>query len=239
MRLVKLGAIGSTNDFLKQMAASGSVENFTAVTAESQSDGRGQMGAKWHSESGKNLIMSVYAVNVIDRVTDIFSVNVTAANAILAVLDALKVPMLTVKWPNDIMSGSKKIGGILIENILKTDGRIESIIGIGLNVNQQNFEGLPKASSIVNVSGVNLEVDELAKAIQTEISLRLTKSDFDREWQSYHKNLFKIATPAAFEIDAVKIMGKIIEVSRDGLLHLELEDGNRRAFAIRQISMLY
>src|SRR5690606_23453831 len=130
--LIKLDAIDSTNDFLKALSSQNELDNFTVVTAENQTKGRGQMGAKWESESGKNLIMSVLVKDFVCDNEQIFNVNIIVSLAVIETLKSLHIPGLSVKWPNDIMSYNKKIGGILIENTIKSDGRIVSVVGLGL-----------------------------------------------------------------------------------------------------------
>ena len=121
MRLVKLDAIDSTNDFLKDLVRQQNVENFTVVTAENQTKGKGQMGAVWNSEIGKNLIMSVLIKDFLFNSKDVFNLNIAVSLAVIKSLERLEIPNLSIKWPNDIMSGDKKIGGILIENSFKSN----------------------------------------------------------------------------------------------------------------------
>jgi BirA family biotin operon repressor/biotin-[acetyl-CoA-carboxylase] ligase len=139
MKLIKLDAIDSTNDFLKRLSCEQALENYTVVTAEKQTRGKGQMGAKWDSETGKNLMFSVLINNRLATISEIFDLNVAVALAVLTTLEINNIPNLSIKWPNDIMSDNKKVAGILIENSIKNNGEISSIIGVGLNVNQLNF----------------------------------------------------------------------------------------------------
>ena len=150
MIVIKLDAIKSTNEYLKALAKENPLENFTTVIAKNQTNGKGQMGATWISEKGKNLTMSVLVKDVLSSHDAIFSLNASVAIAVVKVLQDLEIPKVSIKWPNDIMADSKKLGGILIESTLKSDGSTISIIGIGLNCNQTNFVNLPKATSFVN-----------------------------------------------------------------------------------------
>src|SRR3970282_291011 len=143
-----LDAIDSTNEFLKGLSNGQLLENFTVVTAENQTKGKGQMGSVWDSEVGKNLTMSVFIKDSLSDVNQIFKLNVGVVLAVVQALETFNIPNLMVKWPNDIMSYNFKIGGILIENSIKSDGTVHSIVGLGINVNQVNFENLPKASSL-------------------------------------------------------------------------------------------
>jgi BirA family biotin operon repressor/biotin-[acetyl-CoA-carboxylase] ligase len=78
------------------------------------------------------------------------------AVCVVASLEIYNIPKLSIKWPNDIMSSNFKIGGILIENSLKSDGCCFFCRGLGLNINQTNFDNLPKASSLAVICGLNL-----------------------------------------------------------------------------------
>ena len=136
MKLVKLDAIDSTNDYLKDLVRNQTIENFTVVTAENQTNGKGQMGAIWVSEKGKNLIMSILVKDFIFDAATVFNLNIVVSLAVISSLKSLNIPNLSIKWPNDIMSDEKKIGGILIENSFKSDFTINSIRlgGVGFNL---------------------------------------------------------------------------------------------------------
>ena len=165
MKLIKLDAIDSTNDFLKSLASQDELDNFTVVTAENQTKGKGQMGSKWQSESGKNLIMSVLVKEFLYDNEQVFNLSVIVSLAVIDALKSLNIPDLCIKWPNDIMSYNKKVGGILIENTIKSDGRIVSVVGIGLNVNQTNFDHLPNASSLAVICKTQFDKNALVLLI--------------------------------------------------------------------------
>jgi BirA family biotin operon repressor/biotin-[acetyl-CoA-carboxylase] ligase len=243
MSLIKLSAIDSTNEYLKVLSRNQIIENFTTVVAEKQTQGKGQMGATWISEEGKNLIMSILIKEVLQDVDAIFHLNVAVALSIFEVLNETKVPNLSIKWPNDIMSDHKKIAGILIENSIKSDGKIESVVGIGVNVNQQNFENLPKASSMALVSNSEFDLDELLHKIIFQIKKNcgyILTNQTDKLWSKYHENLFKISVPVAFEdANQTKFMGIIQGVTLNGLLQIKLEDDLVKSFGIKEVQMLY
>jgi BirA family biotin operon repressor/biotin-[acetyl-CoA-carboxylase] ligase len=179
MKLIKLDAIDSTNEFLKGISTQQDLENFTVVTAESQTNGKGQMGAVWNSEAGKNLIMSVLVKDYLEDINTIFNLNIAIAMAVIATLKKNTIPDLSIKWPNDILSANKKIGGILIENSIKSDGTILSVVGLGLNVNQTNFEGLPKASSLAVIAGHEFDKEMLLFEIVANIEKNIAESKYN------------------------------------------------------------
>lgn len=242
MKLIKLDAIDSTNDFLKALASQDELDNFTVVTAENQTKGKGQMGSKWQTESGKNLIMSALVKDFLYNNEQVFNLSIVVSLAVIETLKSFDIPNLCIKWPNDIMSYNKKIGGILIENTLKSDGRIVSVVGLGLNVNQTNFTELPHASSLAVITGNTFDKDILPALIidkiQEKIGLWETNSaDF---WKQYFNILFKKGIPMPFKNGAGQnFMGIIQGVSSIGKIQILLEDDSVSEFDIKEVQMLY
>ena len=242
MKLIKLDAIDSTNEFLKGLSNKEDLENFTVVTAENQTKGKGQMGAVWNSEVGKNLIMSVLVKDFLSEINEIFNLNIAVATAVITALKKQNIPNLSIKWPNDILSANKKIGGILIENSIKSDGTILSIVGLGLNVNQTNFEGLPKASSLAVVMEHELNKEELLSAIVTQLEANVEESKQNPTSlrQQFVDLLFKKGEPMPFTNQKEeKFMGIIHGISPVGRLQVLLEDDLVAEFDIKEIQMLY
>ncbi|MDR7212164.1 biotin--[acetyl-CoA-carboxylase] ligase [Flavobacterium piscis] len=242
MKLIKLDAIDSTNDFLKALASQDEPDNFTVVTAENQTKGKGQMGAQWLTESGKNLTMSVLVKDFLFDNEQVFNLSIVISLSVIDALKSLNIPDLSIKWPNDIMSYNKKIGGILIENALKSDGRIVSVVGIGLNVNQTNFENLPNASSLAVVSNTEFDKDFLVVLILEKLELRIEawKTDSDFFWKEYFNSLFKKGVPMPFkDLKNQNFMGIIQGVSPIGKIQILLEDDSVTEFDIKEVQMLY
>src|SRR5690606_24980837 len=123
------------------------------------------MGSKWDVQPGKNLTFSVLVKDLLLGINEIFNLNAAVAVSIIEALEENNVKELAIKWPNDILAGNKKIGGVLIENSIKNNGEIFSVVGIGLNVNQTDFEGLPKASSVAVVTGYEQDKTTLLRGI--------------------------------------------------------------------------
>lgn len=242
MKLIKLDAIDSTNDFLKAMSSRDELDNFTVVTAENQTKGKGQMGAKWQSESGKNLIMSTLVKDFIFSNEEVFNLSLIVSLSVIDVLKLLNITDLSIKWPNDIMSYNKKIGGILIENTLKSDGRIVSVVGIGLNVNQTDFAELPRGSSLAVISGKKFDKNELAVLITEKIKekIELWETSSSIFWEDYFNSLFRKGVPMPFKnLEDKNFMGIIQGVSPIGKLQVLLEDDSVSEFEIKEIQMLY
>ena len=243
MKIIKLSAIDSTNSFLKELVASSAVENFTVVATDSQSKGRGQQGSSWVSESFKNLIFSVFVTfkdfSIIDKKYLNFAVS-------LAVFDALKeenIPAVSIKWPNDILSGNKKICGVLIENSLKGSEISSAIIGIGLNVNQTSFPlSLNKASSLKLLTARDFQLAPLLECIVLKLKAKvalLNAKEFQTLEVDYLNVLHKKNIPTMFKNsqDAL-FMGIICGISQEGKLQIALEDESIQEFGIKEVSFL-
>ncbi|WP_366182750.1 biotin--[acetyl-CoA-carboxylase] ligase [Flavobacterium ovatum] len=243
MKLIKLNAIDSTNDFLKALIIKEKVENFTVVTTERQTNGKGQMGSIWETEEGKNLIMSVFVKDSISGVDEIFNLNVTVAVSIIQALETFKIPQLSIKWPNDIMSYQFKIGGILIENSLKPDGNVHSVIGLGLNVNQIKFDHLPKASSLSVICKKEFDKVAILQAIIEKIkeNVILLSENPLTIWKTYSGLLFKVGIPMAFKNSRThqNFMGIIQGVDSNGQLQVQLVDDSIANYGVKEIQMLY
>ena len=242
MKLIKLDAIDSTNDFLKALASQDELDNFTVVTAENQTKGKGQMGSQWQSESGKNLIMSALVKDFLYDNEQVFNLSIIVSLAVIETLKSFDIPDLSIKWPNDIMSYNKKIGGILIENTLKSDGRIVSVVGLGLNVNQTNFTELPHASSLSVITKNTFDKDILPALIIEKIQEKITlwKTNSTDFWKQYFNTLFKKGVPMPFKnLAGQNFMGIIQGVSSIGKIQILLEDDSVSEFDIKEIQMLY
>ena len=243
MRIIKLNAIDSTNSYLKKLCTTEPVSDYTAVIAENQTQGRGQMGTIWNSESSKNLTFSVFKELSDFQFEAPFYISMVVALSLLKTIDALSIPRLSVKWPNDILSADKKICGVLIENVIKQNAIKASIIGIGINVNQITFENLPQASSLKVISGKEYDLNELTIAIINNLKdyfLLLKGKNYIELKKEYETHLFRKNKPSTFkDVHGVMFSGFIKSVSNAGYLQVLLEDDILKEFNLKEITLLY
>lgn len=243
MKIIKLNAIDSTNTFLKQLLTHDALENFTIVTAEHQTNGKGQRGATWLIDPGKNLTFSVLYNNETSVNLSVFTLNIVVAISLVEGLQLNSNLNFAIKWPNDILAVNKKVAGILIENCIKSQHKIQSVIGIGVNVNQENFDNLPQASSLFLLENKIIDKDKLLKNIvsRLEFNLNLLKNTSEVYfWDLYHSYLFKKDIVSTFEdIEGNRFVGKILKVTKEGRLSVELENESKIDFDIKEIKMLY
>ena len=180
MKIIKLDAIDSTNSFVKNTSSNQEIDDFTTVYTQNQFNGRGRTTKQWISEPNKNIALSLFKRIKKTDLLHIFLLNVIASISILELLEKYLVKDVKVKWPNDVMVKNKKISGVLIENKIKKNNSINSVMGIGINVNQQHFPDFLSATSIVNeigsVSEIDLLANELAFIIKSNFKFLKSKS---------------------------------------------------------------
>ena len=243
MEIIKLNATNSTNTYLKNLLKEKQVKDLSCIWALSQTQGRGQQGAKWISEPGKNLTFSVLKKFENLPSEYHFLLNMEVSLAIFRALKKLYIPDLAVKWANDILSSKKKICGILIENTLHKEQISSSIIGIGLNVNQVFFNDLPNVSSLQKIMGHPFDLEEVLLLIcqELEVSLKsLSPTRFESMLDEYHTHLFRKDKPSTFEYpNGERFMGYIRGVSHNGQLQIEQEDALMSSFSLKEIKLLY
>ncbi|MFD2725512.1 biotin--[acetyl-CoA-carboxylase] ligase [Hyunsoonleella rubra] len=243
MPIIKLDAINSTNSFLKELIGNQQVENFTVVTAKHQTNGRGQMGATWESEPSKNLMFSVFVDTSGYHMEFPFFLSMVTSLALRKALSQFAIPKLKVKWPNDILSHNSKICGVLIENVIKNGNVNASIIGVGINLNQTEFKGLPKASSLKLITGRFYDLDEVLDAVLANLKHYfelLKQGAFGALKTEYESYLFRKNKPSTFrDREGNLFSGYIQDVLETGDLQVLLEDDVTKAFALKDIELLY
>ena len=165
----------------------------------------------------------------------------------LAVVKVLKAQDIAaeikIKWPNDIIIERKKVGGILIENIVQRQQIVKSVIGIGLNVNQRDFSGLPKASSLANITGRAFKVKKLLKEVMNALEEMLEKvsaTSFEQVYEEYQEYLFQRGKVSAFRPKTGKdFMGIIRGVTPNGALIVATETEEIKQFQLKEVELLY
>ncbi len=242
MHLIKVSAINSTNSFAREMFKENPHMPATCIVADRQLEGRGQRGTIWESKPGQNLTFTVVFPRPGFSISHQFLLSAVVATSIVGSLKKLNIPKLKVKWPNDIMSAGLKIGGILIENVI-TENRVgATVIGIGLNVNQTDFKGLPLAGSLRTVTGQSYDRDEVLNVILGDLEKELPgMGDLHAEeiLERYKKHLFRIHIPSTFQLPDQSLFPGIIEdVSLSGKLVVRREDGSRE-YDLKEIKLCF
>ena len=144
--IIWLKSVDSTNEEAKRHISD--IDNLSVLSALEQTEGRGQRGNSWTNPPGENLMFSIVLKFTLDA-RDQFILTEIASLSVVDFLSRHGISAM-IKWPNDIYVGEKKICGILIENSIRGKYISSSIIGIGLNINQRNFDvNIPNPTSMV------------------------------------------------------------------------------------------
>ena len=240
--IIKLDAISSTNDCLKEKYDKNACVDGDLIWANEQTMGRGQKSNKWLSEPGKNLTFSFFKVLKSLKANDQFIINCSVSTAIINALKKIHVPNLKLKWPNDILSDNKKICGVLIENYIKGDAIVGSIIGVGLNINQTNFNNIKGASSVLNQTGKEFDLEFILNLLLNSFmeSFKFCKSE-SKECliRKYEKLLFAKNRLSKFEVNNQTFNATIMGINLDGKLVLQNEKKEILMFSNSTIKMIY
>ena len=241
-KLIKLNAIPSTNNFLKERYQKGVCVDGDLVWAKEQTKGRGQRERKWISTAENSLTFSVYRSYTNFHSRNAFMVSAAVAIGIINALRVIGVPDLKIKWPNDILSCNKKVAGILIENIFKKSQLKASIIGVGLNVNQLSFVDLPYAGSLASVTGKEWILEEVFNSLKEALELTLFSiNTMSKEYwiKEYSNLLWKKDEVALFERNGTSFKAISRGLSPEGFLLLENMEGESLTLSSYQSRMLY
>ncbi len=243
-----LDTVNSTNDFAikflkeKKCNLKENYDNLLVYT-DNQNQGRGQRGNFWESERKKNLTFSVVWFPEFLKANEQFFLLKSVAMSIIDFLFPLIKEELKIKWPNDIYVKDKKIAGILIENVIKGEFIKQSVIGIGININQTNFN-YPNAISLKLIFKKDFSLGKILKKILKYLNFRyekLDKKNFLSLSEEYLKFLYRFNKFYSYEVICKKnylIFAKIKNVENNGSLILEKKNGDILKFSFKEIRFI-
>ncbi|MFT5926022.1 MAG: BirA family biotin operon repressor/biotin-[acetyl-CoA-carboxylase] ligase [Rubritalea sp.] len=235
LNIVKLHATTSTNDELKSRLRESVLPHLTTIYTLEQTQGKGQRGASWVSEKGKNLTFSTLLRDMPSGITP-FQINKIISVSIVEWLKKELQIQAKIKWPNDILSVQHKLAGILIENSFSGSVFSHSVVGIGLNVNQETFEGLSKAISLKNITGRNFNLEELLWSFLKVLQNNLR--DPLRVAQDYNKHLFKYNQITWFSSIKGDFEGLVMGTDKEGKLVLRVQN-KLVTFSLKELKWMY
>jgi BirA family biotin operon repressor/biotin-[acetyl-CoA-carboxylase] ligase len=240
--LVTLKEVASTNNFLKDLLSNSKpVAEGTVIMAESQYAGRGQQTNRWHSEAGKNLTFSLLLKPAFLPLRQQFDLTRTISLGVVTALQSATGLPIQVKWPNDIYYGDKKLGGILVENLVQGSVIKNSVIGIGLNINQESFPPeVPNPVSVKQILQKDYDLHVLLSQICNGIEawyLKLKANKLDEIRAQYLANLYWLNQERDFVSDNVGFKGTITGVRDNGFLVLNTKNAEKE-FTLKQIEFL-
>lgn len=237
-QFVNFNSLVSTNIYALQLLQTENVAEGLVVRSNFQEKGKGQVSQKWESESGKNLLMSVVLKPEMS-IENRFDLSKMVALAIQKALVKLSVNNVTVKWPNDILVGNKKIAGILIENSLTGKTITNSIIGVGVNVNQVSFSEFNRVATSLHLElNQKLDIDAVMNAVLEQLKVNyeafLEGYDFSTD---YLNNLYGYGKPLRYVDADSEFIGVILGVLPDGRIQLN-KNGKLKSYDLKEIKCL-
>ncbi len=242
-------SLHSTNDFLKEIVSKNIVNEGFSIISDFQTNGRGQLNNVWHSSPYQNILFSFVVFPKKIPLSEIFILNQWISISIITGLDELLKSRnlsgnLQIKWPNDIFLNHKKIGGILIENSISSNGIEQSIIGIGLNINELNFPlNLKLATSLKKeFSQINWDrkevLSKICQALERNYNLLYTVTSLVNK-KTYFQYLLGYGEKRLYKIDNKEIMAQIIDIDNHGRLILQYEDASINYFGMKEVEFLF
>jgi len=242
LKIIRLKKCASTNDEIKSYYNSLPSSISLCLITKHQYNGKGQLGAAWITESGKNLTFSFLFPNLKLPVNESFKINLLVTLKLIQAFQDLGFEKLQFKWPNDLIIQNKKIGGILIENILQSGFIKRCVIGIGININQTNFDQLPQASSLKKTFKRDFEIEPIFQKIIDafqNFESHLQFANFTHLKEVYHLHLFRLQKPSMFYLDGNFLPGIIRQVNDNGRLQIEFENNQLKDFDVKEIKMIF
>jgi BirA family biotin operon repressor/biotin-[acetyl-CoA-carboxylase] ligase len=244
---IEVGNTDSTNSHMARLQAEKPLFEGMVVLAQGQEQGRGQRGTVWESEPGQNLTLSIFLKPGFLGPGEQFRLNKAVSLGVKEFVMAACMPdgggghvapEVRIKWPNDIYIGGKKAAGILIENSVGGSTLQHSIVGIGINVNQEVFSSdLPNPTSLKLVCGKLFDLKDCLEQLCSGIErryLQLRSSSKELE-ADYLKSLYRLEEWALYTYQEETIKAKIIGITGIGKLVLETEMGQRRECDFKEV----
>jgi BirA family biotin operon repressor/biotin-[acetyl-CoA-carboxylase] ligase len=240
--IVRLNEVDSTNNYANQQIRDNGVAEGTVFLAYSQIAGRGQQKNTWESAPGQNLVFSIVLNPDFLEIRDQFMLSKIVSLGIYHSMNKY-VDGLKVKWPNDIYVGNLKLGGVLIENSVMNGLIKYSVIGIGINVNQDAFfSNAPNPVSLKMLTKNHFDIDILLSEILSEIDkyYKLLKSgnflSINLEFESV---LFRLHEKHFYRTNNEIFEGEICGVNEIGQLIIKNNNDDFLEFHLKEVEFMF
>lgn len=240
--ITHLDTVESTHVVLQQMASAGDEACGKVVAADYQTGGKGQGANQWHSKAGLNILMSYCWCPANFSASRQFDISMAVSMALVHLMDEYKIPAISVKWPNDVWSGQRKLAGVLVSNNVTGSNIQHSIISIGLNVNQCSFPfDLPNPVSMFNLTGMAYSRQVLMhRFIQllSEMLCKLEARDSESLRTAYLSRLLGLGRKCLFNLKGKLVECEIAGVDEYGRIQLIQPDGLTMGFELSEARLV-
>ena len=231
--------IDSTNSYLMARVQNDAPSGCVCF-AEEQTAGKGRRGRQWISPQGKNIYGSF--LWRFDNATQLNGLSLAVGVGVIRVLQQYGISNVGLKWPNDIYSDGKKLGGILIEVTSHNDGSASAVVGVGLNLHLPvNVEGITQAYTDLKQVAPHVTLQRnhvIAQLLNALLPITATFKQhglnaYLDEWRSYDCLVDKQVT---LFVGSQQLQGRVLGIDENGLLRLQREDGTIQTFASGEVS---
>lgn len=240
--IIHLPETDSTNSYLTGLLKTENPEEGTLFWTSRQNAGRGQGSNVWESAPDMNLCFSMVFYPSFLLPSKQFWLSKLLGVALVDFADTLGVENVSVKWPNDLYVGSRKLGGILIETVIAGNYMKNAVAGVGINVNQRVFSpGIPNPISLAEAAKRSFEPASLAPLVQRAIMDRYEQTRSGRLAEIdriYHDRLYHRGGVSAFADSSGKFAGTLERVGEDGRLFILTTDGEERKYWLKEVVFL-
>jgi BirA family biotin operon repressor/biotin-[acetyl-CoA-carboxylase] ligase len=222
--IIEFEQLDSTNDYAMQLANEGNAEHGTTIIAQHQTKGKGQQGKTWTADKEKNLLLSFILDTAQQEIGTQFLLNAAFCTAVAHLLmEDEQIADVSIKWPNDLYIGKKKVAGILIENIIRGQHWKYAIVGIGLNVNQIDFPTGLAATSLRKRLGQEVPINRLRKKIFNRLNAayRQYQTNQTTLLEEYNSLLYNYQSELTYIEQGEKKIGVLRGTDSTGLLAID------------------
>ena len=240
-KIIFLHEVDSTNNYANRLILSNAAEDGTVVMTSFQNNGRGQAGNGWESENGKNLLASIILFPNFLHARKQFLLSKAIS---LSIVEFLKkeVNGVSIKWPNDIYVGNKKIAGILIENSVKGNNLFSSVLGVGLNLNQENFlSNAPNPVSLKQLTGKDFNIQKALSEITDHFRKWygiMIAGGFSELNSAYFAQLYRKEKWKTYSCSGLLFKAKIVGIGEFGQLQLKLKSGEVEEYMFKEVEFV-
>lgn len=239
--VINLQSVDSTNNYAQNLLSKNELNKEVVINAHCQEQGRGQGENTWVSEAGKNLTFTLVIFPDYLPAEKQFYLLQSISSAIVDFLALYKINA-KIKWPNDIYVSDSKIAGILIENSIMGASLVYSLIGIGLNVNQEKFGSFThKAQSMKNLIFTEYKLEKLLNRLLLCLKERidsLKEKQFVKIKKEYIERLYKFNERSLFFANGNRFYGKITDVEEGGNLIIMTDNGDMLSFVFKELEFV-
>ena len=238
-----LKSVDSTNSYATELLRQNKVSEGTIIYTFNQTNGRGQRGNSWESEPNKNIALSLILHPLFlnaDKQYLLTKITALAVTDLMAEMlkSHVNKEQIRIKWPNDIYINDKKIAGILIENTLRDTHIQNSIIGIGININQLEFKTTINSTSLALLTSKECDLSATIELLCSFIEARYLQLKADRTTtidNDYLQRLYRLNSWNMFSANNQMFEGRITGVSDIGKLRVLLRNEETKEFDLKEI----